>query len=356
MRTANATPLAFPVIFKADSAAPAFNERAMNAGPDLSIILVTPAGYDLVRKTVHHLSRQTISDRLELIFVTPDAAGFQIPEVDADKLARLHSVRIVQADPAPAVSAARVEGIKVAAAEIVVMAEDHSFPEPGWAAALLAGFTDDRCSVGPIVLNGNPHTALSWANYYACFLHWGEGAAGGVDGQTPWHNSAYRRDALLSFGERLVPLFTAEGLLQEELKAQGQYPYTAVEARTHHVNFSLLAPYLQHAFNGGRLFGFRRAEAERWSAGKRLLHVAASPLVPIVRLKRIVADAGQRRQPRPPLWRILPLLAAGMVLHMAGEVTGLLFGGGDVDRAYSYFELWRSKGVNAADRKALAAE
>lgn len=44
--------------------------------PALSVVLVTPAAYATLRKTVAHIRAQIISDQLELVLVTPSVANF----------------------------------------------------------------------------------------------------------------------------------------------------------------------------------------------------------------------------------------------------------------------------------------
>ena len=45
--------------------------------PRLSLIVISPDAYATVRRTVRCLKQQTIRDRLELVFVAPDASTFK---------------------------------------------------------------------------------------------------------------------------------------------------------------------------------------------------------------------------------------------------------------------------------------
>ena len=39
------------------------------SAPEMSVVIVTPDGYETIRRTVEHLRAQTVKDRLELVIV-----------------------------------------------------------------------------------------------------------------------------------------------------------------------------------------------------------------------------------------------------------------------------------------------
>jgi len=97
----------------------------------------------------------------------------------------------------------RVAGIRAATAPIVALAEDHSFPDPDWADALITAHQARFAVVGPVLRNANPRSMLSWANLLLEYAPWLEGTPGQEMKDLPGHNSAYRRDLLLAFGEEI---------------------------------------------------------------------------------------------------------------------------------------------------------
>ncbi|MFN2433451.1 MAG: hypothetical protein ABR599_11675 [Gemmatimonadota bacterium] len=108
---------------------------------------------------------------------------------------------------------------RAASAPVVAFGEDHSFPEPGWAEALLQAHRGPWAAVGPSIVNANPATAVSWATLLTSFGRWLELDASGPADAIAWHNSAYKREVLLGLGDELEPLLEVEGLLQAELAA-----------------------------------------------------------------------------------------------------------------------------------------
>jgi hypothetical protein len=84
---------------------------------------------------------------------------------------------------------------------VVVFGEDHSFPLPGWARALIRRHEGPWAAARPEVGNGKPLLARSCAMFYMTF---GIAAAPLTEGATSlvWHNGSYKGDALLAFGSR----------------------------------------------------------------------------------------------------------------------------------------------------------
>ena len=74
---------------------------------------------------------------------------------------------------------------------MVVLSEDHSFPEAGWAEALIEAHRGPWSVVGPVVRNANPDSLISWADFLLGYGTWLDPAPGGEISQLPGHNSSY---------------------------------------------------------------------------------------------------------------------------------------------------------------------
>jgi hypothetical protein len=200
--------------------------------------------------------------------------------------------------------------------------------------------------------NANPRTMLSWAGLY---LHYGccvEPLASRVAENLPWHNTSYKRDLLLQYGDALASMLVVEGVLLDALRADGHQLRFEPAARTHHVNISRLSSWVRHAFWGGRLYGATRARTARWSAWRRLVYVVGAPLIPFVRLQRTLQSIRETGHQRQLLPRIIPALVSGLVPHAIGEMTGYALGAGNAERHYSYYEVVRTRHLTAHDRNA----
>ena len=126
-------------------AAPVDDLSPAPGGPALTVVLVAADGYAGVRRVVRHVRDQTIAGQIEVLLIAPDesdAAPF-----DAAETAGLHSSRVITTGgPIPDVDAAAAHGIRASAAPVVASVEDHAYPEPTWAAALLDAY---RAPGGP---------------------------------------------------------------------------------------------------------------------------------------------------------------------------------------------------------------
>jgi hypothetical protein len=297
---------------------------------------------------VRHLRAQTIAPDLELLIVAPDASRMHVSEAVQ---AQLHSVRIVEVGPLKSLAAAKVAAVSHATAPVIAFAEDHSFPDPGWGAALLEAHAFGYAGVAPQMKNANPGSSLSWA---AMFLHFG----GAVDPDGPSepdypaasHNMSYRRDVLTEIGVHLGRLMLAEGFLHEELKRRGQRMRLQPTAATRHTNISRLLPALAHAWVGGRLYGGLRQTLGGWSLARRIVYAGGSPLIPPLRLTRVIALMRRSVAGQAALRHALPAMVPILAVHAAGEAAGYLFGMGDCDTRYSAFETRRYRHVRAGDK------
>jgi len=316
------------------------------------VVVVTPDTYDAIRATVRHLRVQTIVDQLELLIMAPSAQQVEIPP---DDVAPFACWRVVEVPGLSALAYAKAQAVQLATAPIVAFTEDHSFPEPGWAEALIAAYRNGCAGVAPQMKNANPTTVLSWC---AMFLHFGAAVEpeAEVDCKHPAasHNTSYRRDALLAFGDDLGRRMLMESFLCEALRGEGHRIRVEPLACTRHVNMSRLRPVFGHAFVGGRLYGALRSEFGGWSPLRRLIYAGGFALVPLLRLRRVTHEIRRTSHRKRLLPRAIPGLLAILFVHAAGEAAGYLLGVGDTDATYSRFETHRERYVSPAERSLWA--
>lgn len=303
--------------------------------PALSLIFVADR-YETIRTTVRRALDQTALDRLEAVLVVPSASAATI---DGEELARFPSHQVIEAGTTDSLPLARAQGVRAATAPLVVLTESHSFPQPEWAQALIDAHEGDWAAVGPALANGNPEKSLSWAALLIAYGRWSPWARGGEIDDLPGHNSCYRRDLLAGYGERLPELMEMESRLHGELRERGLKLYFEPAARTDHVNVSRLQSFIAVRFHSGRLFGAARAEG--WGPVKRLVYTLAAPLIPVVRMRRFVADLRSPGAPPDLLPRIVPALLLGLALSSFGEAMGYAFGPGNSTQGREDIELHR---------------
>ena len=322
------------------------------AAPQLSVVVCAERSQSL-RPLISSLESQGLAPELELVVVCPSASGLGLGAVLNGGLARTVVVEHTDSDGRFVdLAGARAAGVRAAAAPLVALGETHCFPAPGWAEALVAAHGHQPLAVaGPLVLNANPRTAISWANLLTDYAPWLAPATGGLREELPGHNSCYRRDELLAYGERLGEMLAYEAALHADLHGRGRKLLLVDGAMVRHLNVSAVAPWIEERFAAGRAYAVARSRD--WPLRRRAVYVLGGPLIPLVRLRRI-APVAMRTPRRPSLWRLLPVLAAGLVFHAAGEIAGFALGAGRSLPVMTRFELYREDSVHPEERPAAA--
>ncbi len=309
----------------------------VTGGPALSAIVVCPDRYPTVRQTVRYLQAQSVKQLLEIVLVAPNRLGLELVESDMEGF---HSWQVVETGRVGSIAPAYAAGVRLARAPLVALTEDHSFPDEGWAQALIASHELPWAAVGPLMQNGNPDSMVSWADFFIAYGEWSHQSQPQPVLHLPGHNSCYKRAHLLSFKDRLENLLEAESVLHWELRRQGHELLLDPAAKTRHLNFGVWPAWIPIQYHSGRTFAATRAQDWPWY--RRLLFTLASPLIPFVRLRRVLSHI-QRAQSLAFSLRILPTLLVGLALDGAGQLMGSAFGpGNSVEKAAS-FEFHRTK-------------
>ena len=273
--------------------------------------------------------------------------------VPEDEVSSFASTRIVNGGPLRTSNVARAAGIRAASSPIVILAEDHCFPEPGWAEALLNAHSSGFSVAGPVLDNANPNSMMSWANLLLEYYPWLEGAAKGEMTDLPGHNSAYDRDILLSYGDDLETMLEVEAVVQRDIVSRGHKMLLEPQAKTKHLNFSRIGSSIGLRFNAGRSFAGHRTMG--WSLPKRVVYMLGAPLIPLVRLVRIL---GMLRHSERYSWlvpRVIPMLCVALLADGLGELAGYLTGPGNAPLYLGSIEFDRVRFMNASDTAAYQA-
>jgi len=304
--------------------------------PALSVVIPTDR-WGTVRTVVERLCRQTVAARLELVLVTPDMRTLR---ADMGNVPELAAVRVVEVASINPLAAALVAGLTAATAPVVLMGETHTYPHPGWAAALLDGHAEGWSVVVPGFGNANPRGTLSWSGFLADHGPWAVGMPVGEVRTFPLHNVAFRRDVLLEFGERLEQVLSPGDEMVLGVRERGHRVYFQPAARIDLVNLSRLKPWLHERWLAGLLVAANRRA--RWSWGRSLVYTCASPLIPFVLLARTVpAVRAAARRERVPVGTV-PMMVLGAMVHGAGELVGYARGAGNAaERQLTEYEMHR---------------
>lgn len=294
----------------------------MTRVPELSAVL--PTGHlKQAAWAIRALSMRAEEAPLELVLLYE----YGDPEaLDGRTLDRFARTRLVRTDTTRSAAFARAEGVRAAAAEVVVFAEPHCFPRRGWARALLAAHREGAWTVvGPQFECGNPGGG-SEAILLGDYTDWIAPAQRREVEHLPGHNSAYRRDALLALGDDLAPLLEAESVLHWRLREHGARLLLEPAATVGHRNFRRPAQVWSERRAVGQMFAATRAR--EWGLGRRLAAAGAAVALPPVLIWRRVRRARDRHRGDALKNGISALIVAAWA-QAVGEVAGYLRGIGD---------------------------
>ena len=292
--------------------------------PEMSVVVITPDTYETIRRTIECLKAQTVADKLELVIVALSAGDF---EVNPEELGVFHRFQVVRPGEITSLGQAMAAGVKSASAPIVVFSEDHVFPTPVWAEALIGSHKNNWAAVGSVICNATPGNSVSWADILIAYSQWLYPNDGGEMDHLPGHNCSYKRHVLLQYGEELDRLFEAESVLHWDLLSKGYKLYLEPEAKIYHLNFCVFSTFLSVNLYVGRSFAATRRQS--WSILKRAAFAFGSLLIPFVRFYRIVRNysgCADLLKSRP---QVYPILASGLFASSIGEMIGYAYGPGD---------------------------
>ena len=319
------------------------------SAPRLSVVIVTD-GFETIRRTVRHLRAQTIAGAIELVIVVPREDQLDPEGSDLDEL---HSHQVVPVGDIRSLSWARAPGIRAARAPVVALAESHCYPEPEWAERLLAAHEDGWVAVGPAVFNANPRSVVSWVNLLLDYGPWLGPTPGGEMDDLPGHNSSYKKDSLLAFGDRLEAMLEAETIMHAELQAEGHRLYQEPTARTAHMNVTRTASWLGERFQTGRRFASARSHS--WPLWRCAAYALGSPLIPAVRFRRLLRDLARTGMGRELRGYGYVLLVFALYVSAAGELVGYVRGSGDSMYALSRIELHKDRHLRPSEQAEFAS-
>jgi len=302
-------------------ATPPTDVAPASSRPALAVVLATDC-FATIRPVIAALRRQEVRSRIELVLVAPPGG---LSDMEATQVADFAAVRCVEVPSVLDLAAARAAGTRATRAPIIFLGETHTYAQPGWAEALLRAFEQPWAAVVPEVGNANPSGAVSWASYLSDYAFWGPGRPAGEIRDPLIYNSAYRREVLLEFGDRLEAALEP---LSEEMRpglwARGHRVWFEPSAKILHLNVARFGGMLwENLYEGLLVAGNRR---RRWSRGRRLIYFLATPLVPAVLVWRVLGvwrqTNARERLPRGTL--ALVVLAA--VVKGVGETVGSVLG------------------------------
>jgi len=213
------------------------------------------------------------------------------------------------------------DGIRGARAARVAMTTAACVPAADWMDRLLAADLSDCAGMGGTIDNDPTADAVGWAIYLLRYAAFAPPRPPGEVAEIAADNALYRREEILHEADLLADGFWEPGF-HARFRARGAGLRLDPSLRVRHHNRYTVGQFLAQRRAHGRAFGRERACGLVWP--RRILLAAASPLLPLVFLAKIVRTTRGRDElvhhlPQAAPWLALFLLGWGL-----GEARGYL--------------------------------
>ena len=311
----------------------------------LSVFTIASESPSQCQLVLAEMRRQTLRAEMEIIVVSP--THDRLKDEDFKNFGAWQWVKLPSARTC---GAAMEAAVRAAKAPFVAYAEEHSYFDEAWAERLVAAHEAGYDAVGFAMENANPETLTSWAHLYGQF---GNVVAPVESGETDFlagHHVSYRKSVLLDYGNLLADMLEDESALFLDLREKGRSMFIAGDAISRHVNISKLGSYMRLDYLGQRSFAAARANVQNWPWWKRALYAGAAPIIPWVRLRRILRHIRRTGRQQEMLPQILAPIGLALIAGAWGEMLGYLLGSSDSAQRKAPLELQREEYVVETDR------
>ena len=198
----------------------------------------------------------------------------------------------------------------------------HSTPD-NWSAAVVSAHASPHAAIGGPVEKYQPDRPLNWAVYLRELGTFMPPVQEGVTSALTDCNVSYKREDLRA----IEPVWSAafhEHQVHAALRERGGTLWLSTALITYQQRSLKLCPAVAERYVFGRLYGGLRAGDI--SAGKRLALIAASPLLPLLLLVRVLSGVLGKRRHVGACFAALPYLMLFSLVWSWGEFVGYVTG------------------------------
>ena len=298
----------------------------LRSRPLLSVVVASTQPWPALRPCLDALLPQVRGLGAELIVVDGNDHGLPHSGAPADVT--------WQRRPGASPYQLRAAGLAAARGAVVAVTEDHCVVRPDWCAQVLEAHRrwPRAAVIGGALENGATSTLIDWASFFVAQSSFlpplPTGERERVSGQA---NVSYKARVL---PESFPAIGMVEAHFQRQARAQGEILVTDDRMVVHHVQaLSVRKTLALHFHNGRCQGGFDRAVIPASELAQRCLAGVLAPLWVAKQTARIVLRMLLRkRRFRREVLLALPYVALILGTHVAGDLTGLLFGPGGSPR------------------------
>ena len=290
----------------------------VKSSPELSVIIVALDGGANLERCIRALQEQASPPAMEIIVAIESRLH------DAQMSERFPDVEFIWPSPGRHTFAElRAAGVRMSSGTIVAITEDQCIPPRDWCANVVAAHrAQPNSAIGGPVDKQGADTALNWAIY---LRELGVGymppVQDGPSAQLTDCNVTYKRATLDAIADVWRDAFH-EPKVHEALAARGEKLWLAAGLLTMQQRSFKLGAALRERYEFGRLYGAMRVA--NVALEKRLLMAAASLILPLLLVSRVLLTTMRKGRHRAQCVRALPHLLLFASVWSWGELLGYL--------------------------------
>jgi hypothetical protein len=304
--------------------------------PRISVLVPAMRGYESVAAALDAWETQTRRDALEILVLAPDRRG-------AGKL--VPGQRIVETGPVP-LHVMRAAGVRQAAADHLMFAEDHCLPDPDWTELMLPHLDGGWDVLGSALRSGDPSTARMQSSFLLGYGQWLSPPTGPAP-ILAGHNTIWRREVLVALEPRLEEELVVQAFLVKRARVEGRRFFLDGRASMRHFDPAGFGTGLIVLGSGGLGFGAIRTRG--WNPAAKLAFLCAAPLIGAMHWRRGFREFLRARDSSGLSWSCLASAIPQALAWGFGESIGAIMG---VARVTPY--LWRAE-IKPVTRERVAA-
>jgi hypothetical protein len=290
------------------------------SSPELSVVVIVLGGGSHLVRCLEAFARQRGAPEMEII-VPRDA---RVSDKDEESLCALFpGVRFVPMGGEQTYAAMRTAGVKASRGKIVAITEDQCIPPESWCANVVTVHTAPHAAIGGPVDKFEPDTAINWSIYLRELGSYMTPVQEGPSEALTDCNVSYKRAALEDIADEWAEEFHEPGV-HGALRQRGGTLWLSAGMLTYQQRQILFGPAIAERYAFGRLYGGQRVA--RVSAGRRLVLIALSPLLPLVMVVRVLQCVLRKGRYIGPCFAAMPYLVLFAVVWSWGELVGYVTG------------------------------
>lgn len=293
-------------------------ERKSTGVADLSVVIASVNGWDVLEPTLEALDAQPERGRMEVIVV--EAIGGEVRE-----RLRAHrpAVVVIEAERQP-IPKLRHLGVCQAKGRLVAILEDHGQVSEDWAASIFEAHEGPWAAVGGAVENGK-RGLVNWAVFFCEYTPYMKPVAEGASDDLPGNNIAYKRPHLMKHAHVLAD-GKWESWINDRLRADG-VPIASTNAMVvQHIKTFKLGYFLVQRFHFARSYAGMRRVDQSWP--QRLVYGFGSLALPAMLMARVTRTVFRKGRHLEKFATAAPLVATFLSVGAFGEMIGYLIGPG----------------------------